>query len=140
MINPEEIIQAQEWYTCNVSKKELKDFLIRDNYHANIYFGLWFVLIFASGYLAYRVFPKAWAIPVFFFYGGFFQWTFIWLQHVGLAENVWDHRLNTRSIQLNFLFSFLFMNMESHIEHHLYPTVSFHALPKLSQRLKGQLP
>jgi fatty acid desaturase len=32
------------------------------------------------------------------------------------------------------------MNMESHIEHHIYPLVPFHALPKLRQRLKGQLP
>ena len=70
----------------------------------------------------------------------FFQWTFIWLQHVGLAENVWDHRLNTRSLQLNPFLSFLFMNMENHIEHHLYPLVPFHALPKLHKRLENQLP
>jgi fatty acid desaturase len=32
------------------------------------------------------------------------------------------------------------MNMESHVEHHLYPLVPFHALPKLHERLKDQLP
>jgi fatty acid desaturase len=87
---------------------------------------------------------RSWLPVLFFglprFYGSFFQWDFIWLQHVGLAENVWDHRLNTRSLELNFFFSFLFMNMESHIEHHLYPMVPFHALPRLHERVKDQLP
>jgi fatty acid desaturase len=59
---------------------------------------------------------------------------------VGLAENVWDHRLSTRSLKVNFFFSFLFMNMESHIEHHLYPMVPFHALPRLRERVKDKLP
>ena len=87
---------------------------------------------------------KSWLPVLFFtlprFYGSFFQWTFIWLQHVGLAENVWDHRLKTRSLHLNPFFSFLFMNMENHIEHHMFPLVPFHALPRLQKRLEGQLP
>jgi fatty acid desaturase len=292
MINPEEVIQVKEWYTPDISRKELKSFLKRDNYHAILYFSLWFILIFAAGYLVYRLFPTAWAIPAFFFYGvvyasanakwhecshgtafktnwpnelfyflggsmefrdfvdfrwsharhhsytimtgvdpeiavprppriifvlidffylksgffavknlllhslgipskfvknyvpedefnkmfwwaraaliphliaiglsiatrswlpvlfftlprfygSFFQWNFIWLQHVGLAENVWDHRLNTRSLHVNFFLSFLFMHMENHIEHHLYPMVPFHALPKIHRRLEGELP
>jgi fatty acid desaturase len=65
---------------------------------------------------------------------------FIALQHVGLAENVWDHRLNTRSIRFNFFCSFLFMNMGYHVEHHIYPLVPFHALPRLHERIKTQLP
>ena len=30
--------------------------------------------------------------------------------------------------------------MNYHIEHHLYPTVPFHALPSLSKKLREQLP
>jgi len=30
--------------------------------------------------------------------------------------------------------------MHHHIEHHLYPTVPFHALPKLNERIGNQLP
>jgi hypothetical protein len=69
MINPEEIIQVEEWYTCDISRKELKSFLKRDDYHAALYFSVWFILLFATGYLAYRLFPSGWAIPAFFFYG-----------------------------------------------------------------------
>jgi fatty acid desaturase len=32
------------------------------------------------------------------------------------------------------------MNMESHIEHHIYPLVPFHALSELHLRLKDDLP
>ncbi len=292
MIKPEECLQVQEWYTCDIPKKELKAFMKRDNYHAFLYFGSWLLLLIATGYLAYRFLGTFRAVPMFFlygviysacnaiwhesshgtpfktswlnevfyfvcgamelrdvvefswshsrhhsytimtgidpeiaasrppkllpmlldlfylngglvaiktlilhsigiptkkaaeyvpedeygkmfwaaraallphliaiglsiatkswlpvlyvglprFYGGFFQWTFIWLQHVGLAENVWDHRLNTRSLHVNPFFSFLFMKMENHVEHHLYPMVPFHALPRLHQRLTDQLP
>ena len=93
------------------------------------------LLLFLSGVTVGFVLTGSW-LPVLFgvlprFYGAPFIWVFIWLQHVGLAENVWDHRLSTRSLRVNFFFTFLFMNMESHIEHHLYPMVPFHALPRL---------
>ncbi len=35
---------------------------------------------------------------------------------------------------------FLYWNMNYHIEHHLYPNVPFHALPKLREKIKDQLP
>ncbi len=91
----------------------------------SIYLGSWLpVLLFT--------FPR--------FYGAFFMWVFIACQHIGMAENIWDHRYSTRSLKVNFFFSFLFMNMESHVEHHMYPLVPFHALPKLREKLKDQLP
>jgi fatty acid desaturase len=87
---------------------------------------------------------KSWLPVLLFglprFYGGFLIWTFIVLQHAGLEENVWDHRRNCRSFTLDPLTSFLFMNMENHIEHHMYPLVPFHALPALNKRIQDQLP
>lgn len=74
------------------------------------------------------------------FYGACIQWVFIMLQHAGLEENVWDHRVSCRSFRLNPVLSFLLMNMENHIEHHMYPLVPFHALPALSKRLRPALP
>ncbi len=84
-------------------------------------------------------------LPVLYFtfarcYGAFFQWTFIMTQHVGRQENVWDHRSCARSMKVNPFLSFLLMNMENHIEHHIYPMVPFHALPKLRKRIGDQLP
>ena len=84
-------------------------------------------------------------LPVLFFglprfYGAFIQFSFIALQHAGLPENEWDHRANCRSLKLSPILSFLYMNMENHIEHHIYPMVPFHALPKLSKRISSEMP
>jgi fatty acid desaturase len=61
-------------------------------------------------------------------------------QHDGLATNVKDHRLTTRTMLLGPVLRFLYWNMNYHIEHHLYPNVPFHALPRLHEALKDQLP
>jgi len=35
---------------------------------------------------------------------------------------------------------FLYFSMNYHIEHHMFPTVPFHALPRLQERLQPYLP
>ena len=62
------------------------------------------------------------------------------LQHVGMDVNVRDHRLCTRNVYLNPLTRFLYWNMNYHIEHHMFPAIPFHALPKLHDKIKDQLP
>ena len=59
-------------------------------------------------------------------------------QHVGLKEDVKDHRLSTRSVRLNPIFSFIYWKMEYHIEHHV-PMVPSHKLPQLHE-VTDQLP
>ena len=61
-------------------------------------------------------------------------------QHSGLPENVLDHRLNCRTIYMNPVFRFLYWNMNYHAEHHMFPMVPFHALPKLHAAIKAQCP
>ena len=292
MVNPEDLVKAQEWYTCTVTKQEMKSLMARDDHHAWLNVAGWLALLAASGWLAFRLYPSAWAIPAFFlygliystnnakwhecshgtafrtpwindlfyficgamefrdavdfrwsharhhsytiitgvdpeiavprpphlllvildffyvrmgyyavknlilnsvgvlakavaayvpeeeyqrmfwsarvvlalqivpivlaigfhswlpvlffglprFYGAAVSWTFILLQHVGLAQNVWDHRLSTRSMHFNFILGFLYMHMENHVEHHMYPLVPFHALPRLQELVKAQMP
>ena len=65
---------------------------------------------------------------------------FILMQHVEMAENQPNILQSTRSFRTNWFFQFLYFNMNHHIEHHLYPTVPFHALPELSGALNDQLP
>ncbi len=72
--------------------------------------------------------------------GGVVMAYFVLLQHVEMKENQMDVRESTRSFDTNFINRFLYMNMNYHVEHHLYPTVPFHALSKLSYELKDQLP
>jgi fatty acid desaturase len=62
------------------------------------------------------------------------------LQHGGLADNVIDHRLNSRSVLMNPVSRFIYWNMNYHVEHHMFPMVPYHALPKLHELIKHDLP
>jgi len=61
-------------------------------------------------------------------------------QHAGLAENVLDHRLNCRTVYMNRIHRFLYWNMNYHVEHHMFPLVPYHALPKLHELVKDDCP
>ena len=71
------------------------------------------------------------------------SWHFImtgYLQHAGLRENVADHRLNTRTVMMNPISRFLYLNMNYHIEHHMFPMVPYYHLPALHQNIAHDLP
>ncbi len=87
---------------------------------------------------------QSWALLLLFpaprFYGAIVQTLFSSTQHTGLAENVEDHRLNSRTILLGPVGRFLYWNMNYHLEHHMYPTVPFHSLPRLHEEIKHHCP
>jgi fatty acid desaturase len=62
------------------------------------------------------------------------------LQHGGLADNVIDHRLNSRTVYMNPISRFIYWNMNYHVEHHMFPMVPYHALPRLHDLIKHDLP
>ncbi len=62
------------------------------------------------------------------------------LQHGGLADNVIDHRLNSRTVYMNPISRFIYWNMNYHIEHHMFPMVPYHALPRLHELVKADYP
>ncbi len=62
------------------------------------------------------------------------------LQHGGLAENVLDHRLNSRTVYMNPISRFIYWNMNYHVEHHMFPMVPYHALPRLHELIRHDLP
>ena len=62
------------------------------------------------------------------------------LQHGGLADDVLDHRLNTRTVHMNPISRYIYWNMNFHVEHHMFPMVPYHALPKLHELIKHDLP
>jgi fatty acid desaturase len=74
------------------------------------------------------------------FYGAWFVILVGLTQHAGLAEDVLDHRLNTRTVYMNPVFRFLYWNMNYHVEHHMFPMVPYHALPRLHALTKADLP
>jgi fatty acid desaturase len=73
-------------------------------------------------------------------YGGWFVILVGLTQHAGLAEDVLDHRLNARTVYMNPIFRFLYLNMNYHVEHHMFPTVPYYALPKLHEAMKADTP
>jgi fatty acid desaturase len=62
------------------------------------------------------------------------------IQHAGLAEDVTDHRLNSRTCRMNRISRFVYWNMNYHVEHHMFPMVPFHALPGLHTEIRHDLP
>lgn len=62
------------------------------------------------------------------------------LQHAGLADNVNDHRLNSRTVYMNPVSRFIYWNMNYHVEHHMFPMVPYHRLPDLHAAIRHDLP
>ena len=62
------------------------------------------------------------------------------LQHLGLAENVTDHRLNTRTVLMNPITRFIYLNMNYHTEHHMFTMIPYYHLPALHELIKDELP
>ena len=85
-------------------------------------------------------------LPCMFFilpliYGGtLFQFVAM-LQHGGLKADSWDHRESTRTVYLNPILGWLlYLNMNYHIEHHIFPKVPCYNLKKLRIHIKKELP
>ncbi len=62
------------------------------------------------------------------------------MQHGALADNVLDHRLNSRTVYINPISRFIYWNMNYHVEHHMFPMVPYYALPRLHALIKHDLP
>lgn len=107
-------------------------------FNARIYLLIYIAVIGLS------VILQSWA-PIFLFIFPHFFGTWIMIvhnttQHAGLAENVLDHRLNCRTVYMNPISRFIYWNMNYHLEHHMFPLVPYHALPKLHQLIKDDCP
>src|SRR6202035_2554687 len=61
-------------------------------------------------------------------------------QHLGLTEDVLDHRLNSRTVYMNPVFRFIYWNMNYHVEHHMFPMVPYYALRKLHSEVLFDMP
>ncbi len=105
---------------------------------ARIYLMIYLAVIAAAIVL------QSW-VPIFLFVLPQFFGTWLMIvhntpQHAGLAENVLDHRLNCRTVYMNPISRFIYWNMNYHVEHHIFPLVPYHALPKLHELIKDDCP
>jgi fatty acid desaturase len=103
--------------------------------------------VLLAGYvalLAWAALGQTW-VPLLYFFiprfaGAFGVFLFITTQHMAMNQDVNDHRENTRSMRNGWFARLLYWNMNYHIEHHVYPSVPFHALPALNEAIRDQLP
>ena len=104
---------------------------------SRIFVSIWLFIVLVSIYMQSFLPIFLFLIPKFFA-----TLNIIWgiTQHMGLREDVKDHRESTRSIRLNPVLSFIYWSMEYHIEHHMFPSVPSYNLPKLHEAIKDQLP
>jgi Na+-transporting NADH:ubiquinone oxidoreductase subunit F len=96
------------------------------------------------GMIAACVYLRTWLPFIFVLgpnvYGAWLMAVYGWTQHTALAENVLDHRLNCRTILMNPVHRFLYWNMNYHTEHHMFPLVPYHQLPRLHAIVKDDCP
>ena len=100
---------------------------------ARIWVGIWAAVVaacFATG----SILPAMYVGILPSVYGGWLYLVFGLTQHAGLAEDVLDHRLNSRTVYMNPVLRFLYWNMNYHVEHHMFPMIPYHALPRCTRR------
>jgi fatty acid desaturase len=122
---------------------EEKSFIPEMEWHKVILSARIWSVIYA-GTIALAIYLNSW-LPILLvgaprLYGAWHHVLMGLMQHGGLADNVLDHRLNSRTVYINPISRFIYWNMNYHVEHHMFPMVPYHALPKLHALLKHDLP
>ncbi|MCL4507676.1 MAG: NADH:ubiquinone reductase (Na(+)-transporting) subunit F [Chloroflexi bacterium] len=117
-----------------IPESEYGKVFARARIYALIYAGV-FALAIATG----SILPLMY-IGLPSFYGAWLMVIYGLTQHAGLAENVLDHRLNCRTVYMNPISRYLYWNMNYHVEHHMFPLVPYHQLPKLHELVKADMP
>ncbi|MCC6416301.1 MAG: NADH:ubiquinone reductase (Na(+)-transporting) subunit F [Opitutaceae bacterium] len=102
-----------------------------------------YLLIYAAS-LGLSIYTRSW-LPLLFIglpniFGTWLMLVYGYTQHAGLAENVLDHRLNCRTVYMNPIHRYLYWNMNYHVEHHMFPLVPYHNLPRLHALVKSDTP
>ena len=77
-----------------------------------------------------------WVVPLMV--GQLFLRPYLLAEHTGCAHSP-DMLANTRTTYTNAFVHFFAWNMPFHVEHHAYPAVPFHALPKLNMLLASHI-
>jgi len=98
-----------------------------------------YALVIVSCFVMWTPLPiLLFGLPALF--GMPFYWACSLTQHLGMYEDVLDHRLNARTVIMGPVGRFLYWNMNFHIEHHMFPMVPYHALPRLHKMIGVDLP
>jgi fatty acid desaturase len=77
-----------------------------------------------------------WIVPLVI--GQFFLRPYLYAEHTG-CERARSAFQNTRTIYTGAIVKWIAWNMPYHVEHHAYPSIPFHALPKLNEVVDGEI-
>lgn len=96
---------------------------------ARIYALVYLGLLIASIVLSSALLLWCWLVPLYV--GQLFLRPYLYAEHTG-CERTRSAYENTRTTYTDRLTKWFTWNMPFHVEHHAYPSVPFHALPKLN--------
>jgi fatty acid desaturase len=103
---------------------------------ARLYVAGYVVLLLASLALHTSILLWVWVVPVIV--GQSFLRPYLYAEHTG-CERTRSAFQNTRTTYTGMFVKWFAWNMPYHVEHHAYPSIPFHALPKLNQIVADQI-
>jgi fatty acid desaturase len=103
---------------------------------ARAYLALYVALLAISLWLSTALLLWAWIVPLLL--GQFFLRPYLYAEHTG-CERTRSAFQNTRTTYTGELVKWFAWNMPYHVEHHAYPSIPFHALPKLNGIVDGEI-
>jgi len=130
-------------HACGIINDAERTFIPESEFH-KVYRNARIVLALYLAVVITAILLKSW-VPIFLivlphFFGTWLMIVHNTTQHAGLAENVLDHRLNCRTVYMNPVSRFIYWNMNYHLEHHMFPLVPYHSLPRLHELIKNDSP
>jgi fatty acid desaturase len=103
---------------------------------ARLYLLGYAVLLVASLVLQTAILLWAWVVPLVV--GQLFLRPYLYAEHTG-CDRTRSAFQNTRTTCTGMFTKWFAWNMPYHVEHHAYPSIPFHALPKLNEIVDGQI-
>ena len=103
---------------------------------ARVYLALYVALLAVSLWLSTALLLWVWIVPLLL--GQFFLRPYLYAEHTG-CERTRSAFQNTRTTYTGELVKWFAWNMPYHVEHHAYPSIPFHALPKLNGIVDGEI-
>ncbi|PDT90224.1 fatty acid desaturase [Bradyrhizobium sp. Y36] len=103
---------------------------------ARAYVALYALLLALSLWFSSALLLWVWIVPLGV--GQFFLRPYLYAEHTG-CERTRSAFQNTRTTYTAAIVKWLAWNMPYHVEHHAYPSIPFHALPKLNAIVDGEI-
>jgi len=103
---------------------------------ARIYVALYALLLALSLWCTSALLLWVWIVPLVI--GQFFLRPYLYAEHTG-CERTRSAFQNTRTTYTGAMVKWFAWNMPYHVEHHAYPSIPFHALPKLNEIVDDEI-